>query len=335
MAELRWAPPRREDDPEWAELLAAIEAVDQRGETFELDDLDDEWKSVWSHPEENARFVWDGSELVAFVWLSVRPGEREAHKLGQWGGVRPSRRRQGIGTQLFDWVGRRAAEIAPTLDAALPTKLETDAAQHQDDVKALATKAGYEPVRLFLEIARHTSAARPRARRASRARAGAVERRSSTRAPASPTRSRSPTTGGASPAPARSGSSGTRATAGSGPTCPCSRSSRPAARSSSLVLISCYPQDWATVPVEAWINTVGTRRAWRGKGVASWLMAESLRRIAAADDGFERAILGVDAENPTGALSVYRRLGLRRRRPVGHHLQPGGDRRLDGFRGRR
>ena len=34
-----WAPPRREDDPEWAELLAAMEAVDQRGETYELDDL--------------------------------------------------------------------------------------------------------------------------------------------------------------------------------------------------------------------------------------------------------------------------------------------------------
>jgi ribosomal protein S18 acetylase RimI-like enzyme len=78
----------------------------------------------------------------------------------------------------------------------------------------------------------------------------------------------------------------------------------------ALVLIAAYPQDWGTVPVEAWINTVGTRRAWRGKGVASWLMAESLRRIAAADDGFERAILGVDADNPTGALRMYRRLGF-------------------------
>src|SRR6187455_3616135 len=36
MAELRWAPPRREDDTELAALLAAIEAVDVRGETYEL-----------------------------------------------------------------------------------------------------------------------------------------------------------------------------------------------------------------------------------------------------------------------------------------------------------
>jgi mycothiol synthase len=77
-----------------------------------------------------------------------------------------------------------------------------------------------------------------------------------------------------------------------------------------LVLCAAYPQDWVTVPVEAWVTTVGTRRAWRGKGVASWLMTDALRKIASAEDGFERAILGVDQENPTGALRVYRRLGF-------------------------
>ena len=48
-------------------------------------------------------------------------------------------------------------------------------------------------------------------------------------------------------------------------------------------------------------------------------MTESLRRIAAADDDFERAILGVDAENPTGALRVYRRLGFDEDVRVGDH----------------
>jgi mycothiol synthase len=309
MAELRWAPPRREDDPEWAELLAAVEAVDQRGETYELDDLGDEWKSVWSHPEENARFVWDGSELVGFVWLIVRPGEREAHKLGQWGGVRPSRRGQGIGTQLFDWVGRRAAEIAPTLDAALPTKLETDAAQHQDDVKALATKAGYEPVRLFLEIARPTNEAVPEI--AAPAGLELVPWSAELDEGARSAHTESFADHWGSEPRTReeweqwyTGHRGFRSDLSVLAVEPAS------GEVVALVLISCYPQDWATVPIEAWINTVGTRRAWRGKGVASWLMADSLRRIAAADDGFERAILGVDAENPTGALSVYRRLGF-------------------------
>jgi ribosomal protein S18 acetylase RimI-like enzyme len=38
-------------------------------------------------------------------------------------------------------------------------------------------------------------------------------------------------------------------------------------------------------------------------------MTDVHRRIAEADTGFERVILGVDAENPTGALGLYRSLG--------------------------
>ncbi|MEO7573135.1 MAG: GNAT family N-acetyltransferase, partial [Acidimicrobiales bacterium] len=84
-----------------------------------------------------------------------------------------------------------------------------------------------------------------------------------------------------------------------------------------LVLVAAYPQDWGdVVPVEAWINTVGTRRTYRGKGVARWLMAETHRRIATADEGYERAILGVDAENPTGALALYRSQGYEAVRSV-------------------
>ena len=89
-----------------------------------------------------------------------------------------------------------------------------------------------------------------------------------------------------------------------------------------LVLTAAYPQDWDHLPCEAWINTVGTRRAWRGKGVARWLMADVHRRIAASDTGFERAILGVDSQNPTGALLLYRSLGYEDVRAVTNLARP-------------
>jgi GNAT superfamily N-acetyltransferase len=309
MAELRWAPPRREDDAEWAALLAAIEAVDVRGETYELEDIDTEWRSVWAEPEQNARLVWEGRELVAFVWLTVRPGSREAHKLGMWAGVRPTHRQQGLGTRLFEWAIARGREIAPTLDPDFATKLETDAASHQTELRALAERMGFKAVRHFLEIARPTT-----------------EPLTDVPAPAglelvpwSPELDE-----GARLAHVESFADHW----GSEPRTreeweqwyTGHRAFRPdlsvlavePARGDvvGLVLCAAYPQDWVTVPVEAWVNTVGTRRAWRGKGVASWLMTDSLRKIAAADDGFERAILGVDSENPTGALRVYRRLGF-------------------------
>jgi ribosomal protein S18 acetylase RimI-like enzyme len=57
----------------------------------------------------------------------------------------------------------------------------------------------------------------------------------------------------------------------------------------------------------AWTEDISTRRQWRGQGVASALIAASLRQLASL--GFDEAALGVDLDNPTGALSVYERLG--------------------------
>jgi ribosomal protein S18 acetylase RimI-like enzyme len=53
---------------------------------------------------------------------------------------------------------------------------------------------------------------------------------------------------------------------------------------------------------------VSVRRPWRRRGLARALVAESLRALR--DDGMTSAALGVDAENPTGALSVYEANGF-------------------------
>jgi len=58
-----------------------------------------------------------------------------------------------------------------------------------------------------------------------------------------------------------------------------------------------------------WINSVGVRRAWRRRGIARALVAESLRVLR--DAGMTSAGLGVDAENPHGALGVYEVSGFR------------------------
>lgn len=57
-----------------------------------------------------------------------------------------------------------------------------------------------------------------------------------------------------------------------------------------------------------WVNSVGVRRAWRRQGIARALVAESLRVLR--DAGMTSAGLGVDAENPHGALGIYEALGF-------------------------
>jgi ribosomal protein S18 acetylase RimI-like enzyme len=56
------------------------------------------------------------------------------------------------------------------------------------------------------------------------------------------------------------------------------------------------------------ISAVGTRPRWRGRGLASALLRQAL--AAAAADGGHRATLGVDSQNPTGAVGIYQRTGF-------------------------
>lgn len=309
MAELRWEAPDRDDDAAWADLLAAIELVDERGETYEAADLADEWASIWAHPETDSIVVWDGDEEVAFGWLKTQVGVAKEHRIDCWGGVRPSHRNRGIGRQLLDWQVRRASEVAATLDPGLPTRIGLDVGDHQPELLDLAARAGFVALRRFLEVARPVDLPIPHVEPP----AGLVLE------PWSPQLDEAVRDAhrdafvdhwGSEPRTEeewRQWYTGHRAFRQDLSLLAVDPFDKSVV---GFVLCAAYPQDWELVPREAWINSVGTRRAWRGRGVARWLLSESLSRTASSDTGFERAILGVDADNPTGALGLYRRLGF-------------------------
>lgn len=58
----------------------------------------------------------------------------------------------------------------------------------------------------------------------------------------------------------------------------------------------------------AWLASVFTRRRWRRRGLARALIARSL--VALRERGMTTAALGVDADNPSGALGLYEDLGF-------------------------
>jgi mycothiol synthase len=65
-----------------------------------------------------------------------------------------------------------------------------------------------------------------------------------------------------------------------------------------------------------WLEHISVRRPWRKRGLATALIADSLRMFR--DMGMEEGALGVDSENPSGALRLYESLGFRRhKRGVG------------------
>ena len=65
----------------------------------------------------------------------------------------------------------------------------------------------------------------------------------------------------------------------------------------------------ATLGVQrGWLEHISVRRPWRRRGVGRAITAEALRVLR--DAGMTEGMLGVDADNPTGALGLYQGLGF-------------------------
>jgi mycothiol synthase len=58
-----------------------------------------------------------------------------------------------------------------------------------------------------------------------------------------------------------------------------------------------------------WVFELGVRPPWRGHGIGSALLRRSFASFA--ERGLPRVMLNVDSENPTGAVGVYERAGMR------------------------
>ncbi|MFP3914740.1 MAG: GNAT family N-acetyltransferase, partial [Actinomycetota bacterium] len=84
---------------------------------------------------------------------------------------------------------------------------------------------------------------------------------------------------------------------------------RAGARVIGICLNAHYPGDEeATLRLDGWIALLGVLSEWRRQGVAAALISRSLDSFRR--EGFTHALLGVDAENPSGAVGLYRRLGF-------------------------
>ncbi|MGH2417237.1 MAG: GNAT family N-acetyltransferase [Candidatus Limnocylindria bacterium] len=70
-----------------------------------------------------------------------------------------------------------------------------------------------------------------------------------------------------------------------------------------------YREENASLAMKrGWLDSVFTRRPWRKRGLASALIARSLHVLAGR--GMQVAALGVDADNPSGALRLYESFGF-------------------------
>jgi len=69
-------------------------------------------------------------------------------------------------------------------------------------------------------------------------------------------------------------------------------------------------------PLGGYIDSLSVRRPWRGRGLGRALLLEAFAELRRR--GLPQAYLGVDSENPTGAMGLYESVGMRPKR--GAHI---------------
>jgi mycothiol synthase len=263
----------------------------------EFDFTEDDMEVVWRmRRRENAWLVEDeNGSAVAFGAIH----ERHPTRLRTISGVIPGHRGNGVGSQLLQRLEKRARELARKAPAGEPVWLSVSAGQHNVDAPPLFERHGFEFTRVFLKMA--------------------IDLDEAGGEPAIPE--------GIVFEPLRAGTE--RAVFDA---------SEEAFRdhwdhvphdygewrawmldredSDPSVWVIAWDGDEiaggslnAVEDGDAWVGVLFVRRPWRRRGLGSALLKASFDEFRKR--GVKRALLGVDAENPTGATRLYEQAGMR------------------------
>jgi mycothiol synthase len=288
-------------------LLAEMEAVDRTGENYSEADIAAELadSSIDLSRDTLGAIDPDGT-LVG--WVAARSASTVVDVDRVWieGGVRPSRRGEGIGRRLLDWGSQRGAALHHERHPGVPGELGVGVPATIPTLEALVRAADFHPVRWWYGMKRDLSSLPP--------------------VPAVPDGLRLVPWSADRDDDVRLAHGAAFADHwGSVPPdrqrwehwFAGNQAFRPSI--SWLVLdgtqIAAYllAYFWeadavATGVQEAYIGQIGTLRPWRKRGLGTLLMATALARFR--EEGYERASLTVDTGNPTGALGLYERAGF-------------------------
>ena len=266
-------------------------------------EVEDDFDEPFVDPDLDTRGYWLDGNLVAYGLVWHRPSGAREERAILIGLVDPDFRGQGIGRHLIGWQIERARESLSSCDPTLPWYIRTNAFDWVEDEFRLYRRFGLEPVRFIKEMLRPLD---------------------------EPVVPRSPD--GVDIVPwDRSLDEGTRESLNEafgdhwGSTQMNEDSFRHLIERNAIrldlsfqavaggevvgyALNGFFPDDeQVTGRREGWVRSLGVKRAWRGRGVASALLENSFN--AFLDAGLTHSMLGVDTENTTGAFGLYEGLG--------------------------
>ncbi|PVU81798.1 GNAT family N-acetyltransferase (plasmid) [Cellulomonas sp. WB94] len=302
---LTWRALGVQDAPELAVLVAAIEAADAEPFRTSLDEVTEWFDGEW---KDHAHDTLAGSDtegvLRAYAQVTTAPGDERVVRAFLTGGVHPAWRGRGVGRELVAWMEARGRQLLAASGKDVPGRLCAYLEDSAPASKALFAAAGFAPIRYYSEMRRPLRVPLPvlavpdglqlrpwtpdvdEAVRVAHNEAFADHWGSEPRTPETWSHGRSMF---AAPWSLVAFDDATGEVAG-------------------YLLSSRYEHDWPILGYSAgYTELLGVRRAWRGRGVGTALLAAVMDLYRA--DGMEFVELGVDTANPSGAHGLYASLG--------------------------
>ncbi len=301
-----WRPLTREDAQPSADLLNAMETADRIGENYVAADTLQELVDPYVDLERGSLAVLDGDVMVGYMKVRYRPAAQEVHRVFLDGGVHPGYRRRGIGTALVK-AGIEAAKVLhaqyhPTLKLAV----DVHKAEHVPGLTELVRSQGFAPVRYFQRMEHPLdslgAATIPDGLQVERWSERNDEEFRFIRNEAYRDH------WGAVPMPVESWQNKVTNQTFRPEVSFLLRDMGSGAAVGMLVTMNWEADTEATGVRDAHFMVIGTLPGHRNRGVASALLGHALR--AAADQGYDRALLSVDAANPFGAFGIFEKAGF-------------------------
>ena len=295
------------DAPAFHRFQLAIDATDDRHWAGTLVETEQMFSDPDSHPPTDTLLAFTGDgEIIAFAWaFTPRLAETEWRSFLR-GNVHPQYRRRGLGSFILGWLEVRGRQILAERPGDKPRLLRTYCQDSEYDRKVLFAQHGFQSIRYFFEMTRDLSQ------------------------PIAPAvlpdgLSFQPWSSAFDEAGFDAFNDAFRDHWGYEPLSPENWNmwfvgSESFRRDLSYVVLDGDRVIGLSLNVvepetnarsgrnEGWIGDLAVRRPWRKRGVATALLNHAMRAFAAS--GLTYATLGVDTENPTGALGVYERVGF-------------------------
>lgn len=305
---LTWRPIIHGDAAALARLIGLSERVDQAGTYTDEAEISAQFDQPGLNLGRDTLVAAapDG-ELAAFGVVYPAPAARDTQRIFLSGGVRPDWRGRGLGRRILDWQLVRAEALHKEIHPDLPALVKAGGVDRDDPRGRALRRAGFAPVRWWYEMARDLSAFLPDVPAAG----DGVKL-----VPFEPAQAEAVRNAHNEAFADHWGTVavdehvwGQRFSATQGFRQELSLTALDGGEVAAYLLSFVHAAEIAALGVPtAHVGYLGTRRAWRRRGLGGTLLTAAMRGYR--DAGYTVARLVVDTENGSGALPIYRRAGF-------------------------